>query len=57
VFSKNYTRAEKIAHSLVTGMSNVNDFGVNYLCQGLPFGGVKVCIFLKQKFKSSHLLT
>lgn len=21
-------------------MCNVNDFGVNYLCQSLPFGGV-----------------
>jgi acyl-CoA reductase-like NAD-dependent aldehyde dehydrogenase len=24
------------------GMSNINDFGVNYLCQSLPFGGVNV---------------
>ncbi len=23
-------------------MCNINDFGINYLCQGLPFGGVKV---------------
>ena len=44
VFSKDTARAERIAHRLITGMSNVNDFAVNYLCQSLPFGGVKVCV-------------
>ena len=42
VFSKDYARAERIAARLVTGMCNVNDYGVNYLCQSLPFGGVNV---------------
>jgi aldehyde dehydrogenase (NAD+) len=41
VFSTDYARAERIAAQLETGMVNVNDFGVNYLCQSLPFGGVK----------------
>ena len=41
VFSLDYKRAERIAARLQAGMSNVNDFGVNYLCQSLPFGGVK----------------
>jgi aldehyde dehydrogenase (NAD+) len=41
VFCNNIARAEKIAKNLDVGMVNVNDFGVNYLCQSLPFGGVK----------------
>lgn len=45
VFSKNYQRGERIARALRTGMTNVNDFGVNYLCQGLPFGGVNISGF------------
>lgn len=42
MFSLDYARAEKIAAALETGMCNINDFAVNYLCQSLPFGGVKV---------------
>jgi aldehyde dehydrogenase (NAD+) len=45
VFSKDYARAERIAAQLVTGMCNVNDYGVNYLCQSLPFGGVRISGF------------
>lgn len=45
VFSSNVTRAERIAAQLQTGMININDFGVNYLCQSLPFGGVKASGF------------
>ena len=45
VFSLNYARAERIAAALRTGMCNINDFGVNYLCQGLPFGGVGISGF------------
>ncbi|EGD79685.1 aldehyde dehydrogenase [Salpingoeca rosetta] len=45
VFSKNYARAERIAAAFTTGMCNVNDYGVNYLCQSLPFGGVKISGF------------
>jgi len=41
VFSKSQPRAEKIANSIRAGMCCVNDFGVNYLVQALPFGGVK----------------
>ena len=26
-------------------MCNINDFGINYLCQSLPFGGVKISGF------------
>ncbi|EDQ87590.1 uncharacterized protein MONBRDRAFT_33244 [Monosiga brevicollis MX1] len=45
VFSRNYARAERIANQLTTGMCNINDFGVNYLCQALPFGGVNISGF------------
>lgn len=42
VFSLDYSRAERIAAGIRAGMCNINDFGINYLCQALPFGGVKV---------------
>ncbi|CBH11922.1 aldehyde dehydrogenase, putative [Trypanosoma brucei gambiense DAL972] len=45
VFSSDIERAKHIADQLVTGMTNVNDFGINYLCQSLPFGGVKISGF------------
>ena len=41
VFSKDYDKAERISKQLSVGMCNVNGWGVNYLCQSLPFGGVK----------------
>ena len=41
VFSLDVARAERIASQIRAGMTNVNDFGINYLCQSLPFGGVK----------------
>jgi len=41
VFSKSQPRAEKIGNRIRAGMTTVNDFGVNYLVQSLPFGGVK----------------
>ena len=47
VFSLNHARAERIAAGIRAGMCNLNDFGVNYLCQSLPFGGVKVWLSLK----------
>lgn len=40
VFSKNSKRAEAIASRLRCGMVGVNSFGLNYLVQSLPFGGV-----------------
>lgn len=45
VFSGDVARARRIADQLRTGMTNVNDFGINYLCQSLPFGGVGVSGF------------
>lgn len=45
VFSRDVKRAEAVAKQLRTGMYNVNDFGINYLCQSLPFGGVKISGF------------
>lgn len=41
VFCANNKRALKLANNINSGMVNVNDFGVNYLVQSLPFGGVK----------------
>mmetsp|Transcript_20960 Transcript_20960/g.25437 ORF Transcript_20960/g.25437 Transcript_20960/m.25437 type:complete len:591 (-) Transcript_20960:889-2661(-) len=41
VFTDDKTRARRIVDNVHAGMSNINDFGVNYLCQSLPFGGVK----------------
>ncbi|KAF9993556.1 Meiotic Sister-Chromatid recombination aldehyde dehydrogenase [Modicella reniformis] len=42
VFSRNQREGLYIMERLRAGMSNLNDFGVNYLCQSLPFGGVGV---------------
>eukprot|EP00904_Undaria_pinnatifida_P006431 jgi/Undpi1/2918/HiC_scaffold_14.g06295.m1 len=39
VFSGNSERAVRLGEAIKCGMTNVNDFGVNYL--SLPFGGVK----------------
>jgi acyl-CoA reductase-like NAD-dependent aldehyde dehydrogenase len=41
VFAADRTRAENIARRIGSGVSNINDFGCNYLMQGLPFGGIK----------------
>lgn len=40
VFCRNACRADALAAAIRTGMVNINDFAVNYLCQSLPFGGV-----------------
>ncbi|KAJ1870338.1 Meiotic Sister-Chromatid recombination aldehyde dehydrogenase [Coemansia sp. RSA 990] len=45
VFSSDRARARRVALKLRTGMTNVNDFGVNYICQSLPFGGVGISGF------------
>ncbi|KAG0335237.1 Meiotic Sister-Chromatid recombination aldehyde dehydrogenase [Podila humilis] len=42
VFSRNQKEGRYIMDHLRVGMSNLNDFGVNYLCQSLPFGGVGI---------------
>jgi hypothetical protein len=39
VFCGDIDRAERMTAAIRTGMANINDFAVNYLCQSLPFGG------------------
>jgi len=41
VFSGSQKRAQKLGDAIRSGMVTINDFGVNYLIQSLPFGGVK----------------
>ncbi|KQK14536.1 aldehyde dehydrogenase 22A1 isoform X1 [Brachypodium distachyon] len=41
VFSGNQKRAIKIASQLHCGFAAINDFASSYMCQSLPFGGVK----------------
>ncbi|XP_037483404.1 aldehyde dehydrogenase 22A1-like [Triticum dicoccoides] len=41
VFSGNQKRAIKIASQLHCGVAAINDFASSYMCQSLPFGGVK----------------
>ncbi|KAL4643123.1 hypothetical protein ACB092_02G071000 [Castanea dentata] len=41
VFSGSQRRARKIASQIHCGVVAINDFASNYLCQSLPFGGVK----------------
>ncbi|KAF8061097.1 ALDH22A1 [Scenedesmus sp. PABB004] len=41
VFSRSTRRARAIAGQLEAGMTSINDFNATYMCQGLPFGGVK----------------
>lgn len=41
VFSGSSARGRAIASRLEAGMTSVNDFNATYMCQGLPFGGVK----------------
>lgn len=40
VYGGSQARAERIGKQLKSGMCTINDFGVNYLIQALPFGGV-----------------
>ncbi len=42
IFSRDRKRAEAIAAQLRTGMTVVNDYGVAYMMQDLPFGGVGI---------------
>ncbi|KAJ1699251.1 hypothetical protein LUZ63_007763 [Rhynchospora breviuscula] len=41
VFSGNQKRAIEIASQLHCGVAAINDFASTYMCQSLPFGGVK----------------
>eukprot|EP00475_Leptophrys_vorax_P027948 TRINITY_DN4003_c0_g1_i1.p1 TRINITY_DN4003_c0_g1~~TRINITY_DN4003_c0_g1_i1.p1 ORF type:complete len:586 (-),score=158.93 TRINITY_DN4003_c0_g1_i1:120-1877(-) len=47
VYSANYARAEQIVSQIESGMAVINDFGMGYLIQALPFGGVKASGFGK----------
>lgn len=41
VFSGSQSHAREIASHIHCGVAAVNDFASNYMCQSLPFGGVK----------------
>ncbi|CAH9104208.1 unnamed protein product [Cuscuta europaea] len=41
VFSGSQNRAKQIASQIHCGMAAINDFASTYMCQSLPFGGVK----------------
>nr|GMD77462.1 aldehyde dehydrogenase 22A1 [Ipomoea batatas] len=41
VFSGSQLRAKQIASQIHCGMAAINDFASTYMCQSLPFGGVK----------------
>ncbi|GMH93313.1 hypothetical protein TrVE_jg10775 [Triparma verrucosa] len=41
VYSRDAARAKRMGEQIKSGMFTANDFGVNYLVQSLPFGGVK----------------
>jgi len=45
VFCGDVARGHRVSRALRCGMSNINDFGINYLCQSLPFGGTKISGF------------
>jgi acyl-CoA reductase-like NAD-dependent aldehyde dehydrogenase len=47
VFSKDTARAERLARRIRAGMSVVNDYGLAYMIQALPFGGVGLSGFGK----------
>jgi aldehyde dehydrogenase (NAD+) len=39
VFTNDSCKGERVMQNITSGMCNLNDFAVNYLCQSLPFGG------------------
>jgi acyl-CoA reductase-like NAD-dependent aldehyde dehydrogenase len=41
VFSRDPARARRIARAIVAGSTVVNDFGLHYMANALPFGGVR----------------
>lgn len=41
IFTNDAKRGDRIMRSIRVGMGNINDFGTNYLCQSMPFGGTK----------------
>lgn len=42
VFTRDTARAERIAGQLRAGMTVINDYGIAYMIQSLPFGGVGI---------------
>jgi len=42
VFTKDRARAERMAAQLRAGMTVINDYGIAYMIQSLPFGGVGI---------------
>ncbi|MFO0617319.1 MAG: aldehyde dehydrogenase family protein [Polyangiaceae bacterium] len=42
VFTRDLARGARIARRIRAGMSVVNDYGLAYMMQSLPFGGVKI---------------
>src|SRR5581483_5022587 len=47
VFTKDRARARRLASAISAGMTVVNDYGVAYMAQALPFGGVRISGFGK----------
>jgi acyl-CoA reductase-like NAD-dependent aldehyde dehydrogenase len=45
VFTKDRRRAERIAAGISAGMTVVNDYGIAYMMQSAPFGGVRTSGF------------
>ena len=45
VFTGNLARGERIAKGVKAGMSVINDYGLAYMMQSLPFGGTKISGF------------
>lgn len=41
VYCGNVSRGISLSNKIEAGMGNVNDFAINYMCQSLPFGGMK----------------
>ena len=42
VFTKDLARGDRIARRIRAGMSVINDYGLAYMMQSLPFGGTKI---------------
>lgn len=47
VFTRDPVRAQRMARAIQAGMTTVNDFGLAYMIQSLPFGGLKISGFGK----------
>lgn len=47
VFTRDPERADRLARQIDAGMTTVNDFGLAYMIQSLPFGGRKISGFGK----------